>query len=87
MVVDVLKTFTVQQVAEILQLTEESILAMIHSGELPASNVNLKPDAKRPRWRIQEADLGKLLLRTRHQAAPAEPKKKRSKLAAVEEFF
>ena len=56
------RTFTVQDAAKFLSVTEESVLALIHRGELTASNVNTKPNAQRPRWRILSSDLGRFLL-------------------------
>ena len=80
------RTFTVQDAAKFLSVTEESVLALIHRGELTASNVNTKPNAQRPRWRILSSDLGRFMLKTRHQVQPTAPKARRAK-AAVKDYF
>ena len=40
-----MRTMTVAQCAEYLQTTEESVLQMIHRGELAASNIVTKANA------------------------------------------
>ena len=80
------RTLTVQAAAEFLQTTEEGVLALIHSGQLIASNVNVKPNAQRPRWRILASDLGRFLLKTRHTVEQPRAKQKRAK-SAVKDYF
>lgn len=64
--------YTVAQVAEGLQTTEEKVLDLIHRGALIASNIG-KGD-RRPRWRIPESEYARYLLRTRlEQAAKTKP--------------
>jgi hypothetical protein len=77
--------YTIKEVAAILKLTEDAVLNLVQRGDLPASNINTKADAQRPRWRITDACLGKFLLATRHQAPTVAPKR-RSK-AAVKDYF
>ncbi|TWU39122.1 Helix-turn-helix domain protein [Novipirellula aureliae] len=55
--------------ATMLGVDSEQVLAWIHSGELAAANVAKTQNAKRPRWRISESELGKFLLRRRHPAS------------------
>lgn len=62
--------YTTQQAAETLGVDDEQILRWIHGGTLPAYNVAKVLDAKRPRWRIAEADLAKFLMTRRSQPAP-----------------
>lgn len=62
--------YTVQQFAEILGVDEEQVLRLIHSGELAAYNL-AKLGAKRPTWRIAEADGAKLLMARRSPASQA----------------
>lgn len=66
--------YTVQQAAEILSVDEEQILGWIRSGQLRAVNVAADPRGKRPRWRIAESELGRLLLSRVNPAAMAAPK-------------
>jgi len=72
------RALTVQQSAEFLGTTEEAVLSLIKREEIAASNINTKPGAVRPRWRILASDLGKFLLRTRHQTEQATPKRRAS---------
>lgn len=78
---------TVAQCAEYLQTTEESVLQMIHNGELAASNIVTKNNAQRPRWRILEVDLAALLMRTRFQSNVVATKPRRSKRTASKDYF
>lgn len=64
--------YSVQQVAEILGVDEEQILRFIHSGELAAYNL-AKQGAKRPTWRVAEADAAKLLMARRSPASQVQP--------------
>lgn len=58
------KLWQVKQVAEYLGVTDETVLGMIHSGRLPASNINTSPTAQRPRWRIRVSDIKEFLQNT-----------------------
>jgi hypothetical protein len=82
-----LRTLTVAQCAEMLQTTEISILKMIHSGELPASNINTKKNAQRPRWRVPETDLASLLMRTRFQSPVMAQTPKKATRKATKDYF
>ena len=77
---------TVQQVAQFFQATEEFVLAEIRSGALEAININTKPGAIRPRWRILASAVGKYALKHRHQVEVAAPKAKRAKSTAKDYF-
>ena len=48
---------TVAAVAECFGVTQATVLAWIHAGELKAVNVSRSPGAKRPRWRVTQAAL------------------------------
>jgi len=61
-----------KEAAEFLGTDTEQVLAWIHSGELAAVNVAKTLNAKRPRWRISESDIGRFLLRRRHPASTAQ---------------
>ena len=83
-----MRTMTVAQIADYLQTTEETVLQMIHRGELAASNINSKPNAQRPRWRILETDFASLLVRTRFQSPVlANVKPKRAKRTSGKDYF
>lgn len=57
------KYYSIQEACKLLACDDETILAQIHSGELPAVNIAKRVDAKRPTWRISEAELGRWLLK------------------------
>lgn len=80
------KAHTVQETAEFLGVTEEAVLSLIKRYEIPASNINVKPNAQRPRWRILASDIGKFMLKTRQQSQAVAPKQKRVK-AATKDYF
>lgn len=81
------KHFTTAQAAEILEVTDDGIVALIHSGELVATNVARSADSKRPRWRISESDLGRFLLSRRHSASVTPRPAKRTRSVSTTEFF
>ncbi len=70
--------YSVQDAAKALSCDDETILAQIHSGELPAVNIAKNPNAKRPTWRIAESELGRWLLK-RGNAPKQEPAPKQVK--------
>ncbi len=82
------RQYTTQEAAEILGVTDDGILQMIHGGQLAASDVARTTSSKRPRWRIAESDLGRFLIARRHPASmePATTKPKRTR-QAVGDFF
>ena len=83
-----MRTLTVAQLADFMQTTEDTVLQMIHSGEIVASNINLKPGAQRPRWRILESDFASFLMRTRFQSSVlASQKPKRVKRTSGKDYF
>lgn len=84
----VAKCYTVREVSEILGLAQDATLALIARGDLPASNLNTREGAVRPRWRITDADLGRFLLETRHQVnrKPSMPARRKSRPKPVDHF-
>lgn len=81
------RAHTVQQAAEFLGVTEEAVLSLIRRGELQASNINTRPNAQRPRWRILASDIGRFMLKTRHQVAVDRPKSRRAKAGTTKDYF
>jgi excisionase family DNA binding protein len=75
-----------QQAAETLGVDTEQVLRWIHSGELPAFNVAKTLDAKRPRWRIAEADLAKFLMGRRSPVSQVQPVAKVQKRPQPKQF-
>ena len=82
-----MNTLTVAQVAELLKTTEESVLTLIRTAKLPASNVCSKPGAIRPRWRILETDLAMYLMHNRYASPIASTKPKRAKRTVSKDYF
>ena len=79
------KYYTVQEAANVLACDDETILAQIHSGELPAVNIARRLQAKRPTWRIAEGELGRWLLK-RGNAAKQEITPKQAKRPTPNQF-
>jgi predicted site-specific integrase-resolvase len=71
--------------SNVLEVDVEQVLRWIHSGELPAFNVAKSLDAKRPTWRIAEADLAKFLMARRSPTAP-QPVVKQAKRPAPKRY-
>jgi excisionase family DNA binding protein len=79
---------TVRQVADRLSLRKaDSVLALIHKGALPATDVSC-PGGKRACWRIDPADLERFLLsRKTRRPEPDRPRRVRRKLGNVTNYF
>lgn len=77
-----MEVYTVKQVAEILQINEHSVLALVHSGEF-GTNIS---NSSRPRWRIHKADLESFLLRRSKAIQSPAPKQVRREPCGVEYF-
>ena len=75
--------YSIQEAAKVLACDDETILAQIHSGELPAVNIAKRLDAKRPTWRIAESELGRWLLKRgnalKQEVAPKTTKRPKPK--------
>ena len=77
---------TVAAVAAHIGLTAPPVLALIHSGEIPASNVS--SGTQRPRWRVDPDDLALWLTsrQARPQARPTPRITRRRRTAAITEY-
>jgi excisionase family DNA binding protein len=78
---------TVADVATHARVKADTVLAWIHAGDLRAVNV-ASPGCKRPRWRIEPAELDKFL--AAREAVPPPAKKKRAghqSAGAVTQFY
>ena len=78
-----MEVYTVQQVADRLQITEHQTLRLIHAGELVAINIST---GSRPRWRITEAHLEAFYLRRSTQPevrAPQTPARDRDQVEYI----
>ncbi len=82
-----MRTLTVAQLAEFMQTTEDTVLQKIHGGEIIASNINTKPNAIRPRWRILESDFASFLMRTRFQSPILALKPKKARRTSGKDYF
>lgn len=65
-----IRYYTTQEVADLIKVDVEMVLAWIASGELKAHDLCKKQGGKRPTWRIAEAELGRLLLRRQYGTVP-----------------
>jgi excisionase family DNA binding protein len=64
-----MQLYTVEQVAEKLQLTKRAVTALVKRGQLPAIDVCVSPSGRKPRRRISEVDL-QAFLESRRYAPP-----------------
>jgi excisionase family DNA binding protein len=71
---------TVADAAEEISVTDHAVLALIHRGELSASNVSL--GSSRPRWRIASDELTRWL--TSRETAPRITRRRRQTTAITE---
>jgi hypothetical protein len=83
-----MRQFKVKQVRELLQYDrDDSVLALIRGGQLPASNISRNPSG-RPTWRISEADLN-AFLESRRFVPPAthsRRQQRKAQAAAVPDY-
>jgi len=82
-------TYSVADIAHRWGCQDKHVLRLIASGELHAVNVALRPDGKRPRWRIGSAALDDFEQRRANGPQEKQPKMPRRKRLASEviEFF
>lgn len=73
---------TVADVAARIGLTVPAVLALIHRGDITASNVS--SGTQRPRWRVDPADLSFWL--TSRQARPTPRITRRRRTATITEY-
>lgn len=76
--------YDVKAVAELLDIRQHGVLALIRSGELRAVDVSLTPGG-RPRWRIMPDDLDAFIARRTHQASA--PRRRRKPSTNVKAYF
>lgn len=80
--------FTVQQVANQLSVSTDTILRMIRGGRLKA--VNLRPDAKKACFRISQSDIDDLFAdlqsESQQPAKPKPPRKRRRANKPIEQI-
>ena len=77
---------SVRAATEMLDLGQHSVLALIKSGALVASDVSLTPGGK-PRWRILQSDIDEFLARRRHQPPAPRRRRRRKAAATIKEYF
>lgn len=78
------RTYTVSQASEFLQVSEETVLNLIHSGRLAASNIG--KSSRRPRWRILSTDISSFLIASRPEKFQSAPKRRPS-LKPKKDYF
>lgn len=75
-----------REVAELWRVGEQKVLAMIHSGELRATNL-ASPGSSRPRWRIDPADVEACERARQAVPSPKTSRVRRKASAGVTDFF
>lgn len=78
---------TVAQAAELLSVTTDRITDWIAAGELAAVNIGTRGAAKRPTWRISEAELQRFLDSRQSTPAPQVATKRRNAVNQVPHYF
>jgi len=80
-------TYTVRDIQNRYNVTEQTVLGWIHSGELKAVNVGRSLAKKKPRWRITQEALDAFeVLRTPTPSAPR-TRRRRKQDNSVVEFY
>lgn len=74
-------------IAESLGVDADCVRGWIASGELPACNVCRVAGSRRPRWRVDPADLEQFLLRRRHRVPPRQERQAKRSADRVIQFF
>ena len=65
-----MKSYTVEQVAELESVNRETVLTWIRMGELTAHNASQNSKSRKPRWRVTDADLTAFRLSRRNAIKP-----------------
>ncbi|HEX5269356.1 MAG TPA: helix-turn-helix domain-containing protein [Gemmataceae bacterium] len=81
-----MSSLLVRDVAERYGVSEHTVLAWIHSGELHAFSVSRRPGAGKPRWRITAEALAAFELSRTPTPSPPRTRRQRRK-ADVVEFY
>jgi len=76
--------FSPPAVAKLVGVSSDHVLALIHLGEIKASNVTL-PGAKRPRYKVAEADLEAFLAK-RASTPPVPTTRRRARRETLPQF-
>lgn len=80
------KGLTPPEVASLYGVEPAKVIAWIRAGELPAVNLATRPDARRPRYRIREADLD-VFEQRRAVKPPSPPATRRPRRTSERVFF
>ena len=73
-----MRSFTVEQIAEIESVNRETVLSWVRTGELKAHSASQNPKSRKPRWRVTDADLTAFRLARQNGTAVQAPRRKRS---------
>ena len=76
---------TTREVRSRIRASEATVLALINSGAIRASNIS-RPGSRRPTWRIEEAAVDDFL-RARGTSATPRRDRRREKLTPVTEYI
>jgi excisionase family DNA binding protein len=78
--------YTIAEVAQMLRIAHDAALDLVASGELPATHVGRRRDAKRPTYRISAVDLDAFLASRRTQPAAKKLTRRSRSLPTVREY-
>ncbi len=73
-----MRSYTVDQVAELESVNRETVLTWIRLGELTAHSASQNAKSRKPRWRVTDADLTAFRLLRQNGTAVQTPRRKRS---------
>ena len=73
-----MRSYTVEQVAEIEAVHAETVLGWIRGGELTAHSASASRTSRKPRWRITDADLDAFRLTRQNGHSVPTPRRRRS---------
>jgi excisionase family DNA binding protein len=82
---DLPRYLTTSQVAEMLSVTGDKVVDLIHSGQLPAINVALHKGGK-ARWRIAAAEL-EAFLNSRRTGPPTPRAPRRKERSPMTQYY
>ena len=70
--------------AKSLLTSPDKICDLIHSGQLPAVNIAMRPHGSRARWRIKTSDVDAFLARRSTQAAAPKPRRQQKPVGTIQ---
>ena len=85
-VAEVMKVYTVEEVAERLGITKHKVSCLLRQGQLPYVDVSITPGGLKPRKRIREDDLMVFLEARRVQRPDPNAPRRRRRIRSLEQW-